>query len=151
MNQEKSRLQTILIDQLLSESAKKEDFNAIVINDYQTSMVVFRIEFTAVFERGVRTSLFTSISKERSMFGKGIRLLLLLDKKYSLMNWLSREGVTKIIVTNIKDPSQMNSKNHCSFSTEDLKELLVDINLLAANHPQAYEIAVQGLIAQNTK
>ena len=151
MNQDKSRLQTILIEQLLGDSAKKEDVNAIVINDYQTSIVIFRIEFTAVMDRGVRKTLVTSCGLEKSIFGKGIRLLLALDKKHSLMNWLTREGVTRIIVTTVKDPSQMNSTNHYTYGTQDLKEIVKELNLLAVNHRQAYETAVESLIAQNTR
>lgn len=151
MNQEKSRLQTILIEQLLGDSAKKEDLNAIIINDYQTSTAIFRIEFTAVMDRGVRKTLVTSRLWEKSIFGKGIRLLLLLDNKHSLMTWLSREGVTKIIVTTAKDPSEMNNTNHYTYGTKDLKEIFGELNLLATSHPKAYETAVQGFIAQNTK
>ena len=151
MNQEKSKLQTILLGQLLGDSAKKEDFNAMVINDYSSSTVIFRIEYTAVVEHGIRKTLVTSSSYEKSIFGKGVRLLLALDKKHSLMNWLAREEITQIIVTTVKDPSQMNAKNHYLYGTDNLKDIFKELLVLAIHHPKAYEIAVQGLIAENTR
>ncbi|MCX2451111.1 hypothetical protein OQX61_07485 [Pedobacter sp. PLR] len=154
MNQDKSRLQTILLTQLLGETPKKQDFDVMVINDYQTSTAIMRLHFTMKKEGTVfmpiTKSLLTGYSDEKTTFGKGIRLLLLLDKQHGFLSWLKREDIGAIIVTTVKDPSQMTRDNHFSYSTGDLEPLIKELRSIESAHKQAYELAVSSLIAQNT-
>ncbi|WP_157766510.1 hypothetical protein [Pedobacter ginsengisoli] len=94
-------------------------------------------------------SLLTVYSDEKSTFGKGIRLFLLLDKQHGFLSWLKREDIRTIIATTVKDPSQMTRDNHFTFSIADLEPLVKELRSIESAHKQAYELAVSSLIAQN--
>jgi hypothetical protein len=153
MNEDKSRLQTILVKQLLEAISQRQDFDAMVINDYHTSILLLRIHFTAKPAEhpyiGATASRITCYSYERLMFGKATRLLMALDAKHELMAYLKQENIDKIIVTSVKNPEQMNNTNRVSFQTNVIAPALMKLRQVARTGEANYKLAIRGFIDEN--
>jgi len=152
MLQDNSTLLTTQLKNLLGSSPENQNFDVVIIVNSQHRAAIFKLYNKSLTSKDPHIAIVqvTSYSQEKTIFGQSIRLLDVLDTRFSLLSWLIRNEVSRIVVTSSHDPNNLNPGNHKVFDTSDVDGIFKGFRLTASLHPNAKVIAIETLIAENT-
>jgi hypothetical protein len=153
MLQDNSTLLTTQLKNLLGSSTSNENFDVVIIVNDNIRAAIFKLYNKSIPSKDPHIAIVhvTSYSQEKTIFGQSIRLVDVLDTRFNMLSWLIRNEVSRIVVSTSKDPRNLNSSNHRVFDTNDIEQVFRGFRQTASLHPNAKEIAIETLIAENTR